>query len=386
MLRIVVSVLVAFFFAQVGLAALAGGESHGTVLRVGPGQPLRSIAEAARQAKDGDVVEVEAGTYSGDVAVWTQDRITVRGVGGQVRLNAAGASAEQKGTWVVRSRSMRVENIEFVGARVPHLNGAGIRLEKGRLVVRNCRFEDNENGILTGNDPSIELEIESSEFGHNGAGDGRSHNLYVGAIGKLKVMGSYFHHARVGHLLKSRAAENVIAYNRLTDEAEGSASYELEFPSGGVAYVIGNIIQQGPKTQNPHIVSFGAEGYKWPRNALYLVNNTLVDDRPQRGIFLRMNPGAEIRAVNNLLVGVGSLEMAGKGDYQANFDVDKSQVVDAPRYDYRLKSSARLAGKAVNPGDIEGVSLAPEWEYVHPRQTRAIRGVKLPGALQGIGH
>lgn len=371
---------------MVGLDAHGHEESPGTVLRVGPNQKLHSLAEAAKQAKDGDVIEVEAGDYSADVAVWTQGRITVRGVGGRVRLLAAGASAEQKGIWVVRGGSMQVENIDFVGARVPHRNGAGIRLEKGRLVVRNCRFEDNENGILTGNDKDTELEIEGSEFGHNGAGDGQSHNLYVGAIGRLKVTGSYFHHARVGHLLKSRAAENFIAYNRLTDEADGSASYELEFPSGGVAYVIGNIIQQGPKTQNPHIVSFGAEGYKWPRNALYLVNNTLVDDRPQRGIFLRVNPGAQIKAVNNLLIGVGSLEMAGKGDYQANFDIERRQVVDAGRYEYRLRSVGRWAGKVVSPGEAEGVPLVPEREYVHPRQTRPIREVKVPGALQSTGH
>jgi hypothetical protein len=376
-------VLMVYAFGLMGFPAMAGTESIGTVIRVGPNQSLRSIAEAARQAKDGVVIEVEAGDYSADVAVWSQDDIAVRGVGGRVRLLAAGASAEQKGIWVVRGGSMRVENVDFVGARVPHRNGAGIRLEKGKLMVRNCRFEDNENGILTGNDKGIELEIDSSEFGHNGAGDGQSHNLYVGAIGRLKVTGSYFHHARVGHLLKSRAAENFIAYNRLTDEAGGSASYELEFPNGGVAFVIGNLIQQGPKTQNPHIVSFGAEGYKWPRNALYLVNNTLVDDRPQRGIFLRVNPGAEIRAVNNLLIGVGSLEMVGKGDYQANFDVEKNQVVDAERYDYRLKSTGRWAGKVVSPGEVEGVPLAPEREYVHPRQTRQIRAVKVPGALQG---
>ena len=44
-------------------------------------------------------------------------------------------------------------------------------------------------------------DIEGSEFSENGAGDGYSHNLYVGAILKLRVTGSYFHHARIGHRL-----------------------------------------------------------------------------------------------------------------------------------------------------------------------------------------
>ena len=54
-----------------------------------------------------------------------------------------------------------------------------------------------------------------------------------GPFAVLKVTGSYFHHAKSGHLLKSRAAKNLIFYNRLTDEIGGTASYELEFPNGG---------------------------------------------------------------------------------------------------------------------------------------------------------
>ncbi len=90
--------------------------------------------------------------------------------------------------------------------------------KKGRLSIVDCGFFDNENGILAGGDAESTLEIQNSEFGNNGHGDGQSHNLYVGAIAMLKVTGSYFHHARVGHLLKSRAAQNLIYYNRLTDE------------------------------------------------------------------------------------------------------------------------------------------------------------------------
>src|SRR5262249_53061281 len=155
-------------------------------------------------------------------------------------------------------------------------NGAGIRLESGKLTVRRCTFLNNEEGMLVSNQPDIVLEIEDSEFGRNGYGDGQSHNLYVGMISRLSVKGSYFHHAKIGHLLKSRARENLIFYNRLTDEPGGSASYELEFPNGGFAVVMGNLIEQGSETDNSTIVSFGAEGYKWPRNELYLVNNTIV--------------------------------------------------------------------------------------------------------------
>ncbi len=74
----------------------------------------------------------------------------------------------------------------------------------------------------------------------------------------------------VGDLIKSRAALNVNRYNRLTGES-GSASNKLEFPDGGIAYVIGHLIQQSVQTENPAMVSFGAEGYRWPANEIYLV-------------------------------------------------------------------------------------------------------------------
>ena len=65
-----------------------------------------------------------------------------------------------------------VADSEHFGARVRGRNGAGIRLEKGRLEVARCHFEDNENGILTSNDPNVELSVDRSSFVDNGAGDG----------------------------------------------------------------------------------------------------------------------------------------------------------------------------------------------------------------------
>jgi hypothetical protein len=358
---------------------------HADTVRVGPTRELKTLSAAANVVASGTTLEVDAGVYERDVAVWTQDQLTLRAVGGRVLLKANGAHAESKAIWVIRGGQVTVEGFDFSGAEVPDHNGAGIRLEAGRLLVRNCRFIDNENGILTGNNPDTELEIANSEFAHNGYGDGQSHNLYVGAIAKLTVTASYFHHANVGHLLKTRAAVNDIRYNRLTDEPGGRASYELEFANGGVAYVVGNIIEQGAQTQNPHLVSYGAEGYRWPKNELYLINNTLVDDRPDGGIFLRVKPGNVIvQAVNNLLVGKGKLESAGPGNYQNNINVSPSEFEQPPlASNYRLKQKSPLVGKVVDPGTADGVSLRPDAQYVHPMGIQALAGkLRNPGAMQ----
>lgn len=356
------------------------------IIHVGPDRAIKTLANAARLASDGDVVEVDAGDYRGDVAVWQQKNLTLRAVGGRVRLIASGADVEGKGIWVLRGGRITVDGFDFLGAQVSDRNGAGIRLEKGDLTILNCGFWENENGILTSNNPDIILRISNSEFGHNGAGDGQSHNLYVGAIKHLHVSGSYFHHARVGHLLKSRAAENFVMYNRLVDGPKGEASYELEFPSGGVGYVIGNVIEQAATTDNFHMISFGAEGFRWPKNELYLVNNTLVDHWPEGGIFLRVKSGASIYAQNNLLVGKGGLDSAGPGDYSNNINVSAGEFINLSGQDYRLKSTSRLVGKGIAPKRQNGIELQPSREYSHPRNTRSIVVPPLsPGAMQSLG-
>lgn len=367
--------------AALGLLLLTiAAAATAQTLHVGPGRDIPTLAEAARRARAGDTIEVDAADYVADVAVWTQPDLTLRALGGRVRVLANGASAEGKGTWVVRvAGRFSVEGFDFIGSRVPNGNGAGIRFERGALSVRDCRFLDNENGILTGNDAALELDIEGSEFGHNGQGDGRSHNLYAGTIARLSVVGSYFHHAQAGHLLKSRAARNDVSYNRLTDESGGSASYELEFPVGGIARVVGNLIEQGPQTENPVMVSFGIEGYRHAANRLELVRNTLVDRRAQAGVFVRVAPGADaVRLVDNLLAGPGDLSAAGPGDFAGNVTVALADFDAAVADDYRWQRRPAWLRDAV-----DGASLAAVSEYRHPRQVVPVNPRRLVvGAVQ----
>jgi hypothetical protein len=373
-------------------AALAVGITcDAATLNVGPKRDIKTLAEAAKRAQDGDTIEVDAGEYRRDVAVWTQGDLTIRAVGGRARMIASGGSAEGKAIFVVRGGRITIEGFDFEGTRVPSRNGAGIRFEAGQLTVRDCRFVENEMGLLTGNDPQAELTVENSEFAHNKRLDGHNHQLYAGGIGKLTVRGSYFHQGYIGHLLKSRAAVNHLFHNRFTDELGGTASYEVEFPNGGVAVLVGNVIQQSSTSDNGIMVSMGAEGYTSPRHALVLVNNTLVDNRPAEGVFVRVMQGegkygapVTIKAVNNLLVGnPGKLEVAGPGEYRNNFNVDWDSFVRASREDYRLVAGSPAYGRAVDPGEFEGIALRPTHEYVHPRSVTALNGlVRHPGALQ----
>ena len=65
-----------------------------------------------------------------------------------------------------------LDNIEFSGAAVSSGNGAGIRYEGGALVINDCYFHDNQDGLLSADDPTGSITINNSEFANNGTGDG----------------------------------------------------------------------------------------------------------------------------------------------------------------------------------------------------------------------
>lgn len=356
---------------------------------VGPGEKVTSIAEAARQARDGDVIEIRPGVYRGQPAVWTQNNLVIRGAGERPVMLADGKSAEGKAIWVVRGGKLRVENIEFRGARVADLNGAGIRLEKGSLSVRGCAFFDNEMGILTANRSELTLEVVDSEFGDAPRTQGDLHHLlYVGAIGKFTLRGSRFSNGYLGHLVKSRARENHILYNMLVDGAGGKSSYELEFPNGGVAYVVGNTIGQSAGTDNPRIVSYGAEGPRWPENALYMAHNTLINDA-YAGTFVnvrtdRMGSDVEVWLLNNLTVGAGDLHKPPQGRFDGNRSVGRHELVELGGIPLKLTNLSPLRGAVRPPGQAPGMELLPDAEFVFPLGTRRMRPTSLlaPGAFQ----
>lgn len=359
------------------------------VIRVGITHDTRTLFKAAQIARDGDIIEVDPGEYLGDTAVWTQNDLIIRGTGVRPRLVAEnGRSAEGKGTFVIRGGNVTIENLAFFGARVADRNGAGIRLERGKLRVVNCAFEDNENGILTSNDASVELQVVDSTFLNNGAGNGMSHHLYAGTIAKLEVKGGYFGPARKGHLLKSRAKTTSVFYSRLTGET-GSSSYEIDIPNGGEFKAIGNLVQQGNDTDNSALISFGAEGYRWPVNRAHIAFNTLVNDLSQGGVFITVRPGpAEAFVSNNLLVGRGHLDLKSPATVKGNVQARPADFVDAARFNYRLRAGSPLIGGA---GPVAAFSAEdrPNAEYRHVAGSVDLAGFSSltplsPGAFQGV--
>ena len=350
--------------SSVLLGTSAQTAQSGRILKVGPGKTYKVPSQAAAAAKDGDVVEIDAGLYNGDVAVWSANRLVLRGVGGRAHLKVAGQNAQGKGTWVIAGNGTVVENIEFSGARVPDENGAGIRLEGSGLTIRNCYFHDNENGILTGNNGTSDIRIEGSEFANNGAGDGRSHNIYVGGVRSFTLQNSYVHHAKVGHNVKSRAQTNYVLYNRIMDERTGTASYEIDLPNGGRSYIIGNLIQKGVNADNPSVIAYAAEGATNQWQELYVVNNTMVSELAE-GSFLQIQGRPASLVINNIFAGGGQV-VNGTVTQSHNLTTKKSVVVDSARFDYHLPAGSAAIDAGADPGSAQGFDLTPKYQYVHP--------------------
>lgn len=163
----------------VGLITVA--PAFGATLSVGTGKTYATPCKAFAVAAAGDIVEIDGATnYVGDVCGIYPNNLFIRGVNGRPKIDAGGQNAMGKGTWVIAGSGISVENVEMFGARVVDRNGAAIRLEGTGFTLRSSFLHDNENGILAGANAASDVVIENTEFGHNGYGDGYSHNLYIG--------------------------------------------------------------------------------------------------------------------------------------------------------------------------------------------------------------
>lgn len=357
--------------------APAASEARPATMRVGAGEKITSIGEAARLARDGEVIEIDAGDYRGPGVVWTQDRLLIRGAGARPQLYADGRNGEGRALWVLRGGRVRIENIAFSGAE----GGAAISVERGEVVVHRCAFVDA--GIVTADAAEATLAVSDSEFSAS-ARRARAPLLAAGAIGRLQVAGSRFANGRGGSLLRSRARETLVEYNWLVAGGGERGAHAIDFPSGGVAHVIGNVLGESSDT----LVAFGGEAPRWPDNALYLTHNTLLNDASGGGLLgvgeANFPAGVEVWAINNLVIGQGALTPPAAGRFEGNQRAPRHELLDEGGLPLRPGAQSALRGSVRLPGTARGVDLLPAAEFTFPVGSRPRRPASalLPGAFQ----
>ncbi len=355
---------------------------HRRILHVGPERQIKKPSDAAKIAEEGNIIEIDAGLYTGDVALWHKPNLLIRGVGGRAIIDADGRSIEGKAIWVVRADNITIENMGFINCRVGDQNGAGIRLEGDSVTIRNCLFRKNENGFLCGNLNNIhQLTVEYSEFAFNGIGDGQTHAIYIGDIDNFIFQFNYVHHTISGHHVKSRAHVNNIRYNYLTDGDDGNASYAIDLPDCGKAYIVGNILHQSKYTENSALIHYGMPNS--PKGEVfYIVNNTASSAR-HTGLFMLNHSKAKGMLSNNLLLGkldIGS----GKIDGHSNVHAKTECVLSTPSFPFSIGPDCKAVDTGSLLKNVAPIDLTPQFEYVHPlsRRHRNIAGKIDTGAFE----
>jgi hypothetical protein len=256
------------------VADTVGG--HHQSLKVGPNQTYKAPSAAAAVAKNGDRIEIEPGQYF-DWAVWNADNLVIEGTGPGVVITDK--TCMGKGLFVVEGSNTTVRNLTLRRARVPDMNGAGIRLDKGNLTVDKVKFIDNQNGIM-GGAPGTTVTIRNSEFDKNGTCEGScAHGIYIMNVDLLRVENSRFSNTRQGHSIKSRARRTEVIGSTITDDQEGTSSYLIEIPNGGALIVRDNTLEKGPKAENhTAAIAIGAEGVTHPTPEIMITNNNFRND------------------------------------------------------------------------------------------------------------
>jgi hypothetical protein len=351
-------------------AAASAAAVAGTRWLAGPPGSALTLQEALAKAQDGDTIELLSGDYPGGWLIEGR-RLTLRGMAGDrpIVFRGDGKPGATKALLTVRGGAVRVENIEFRGARSLDGSAAGLRFEGGRLQVENCSFFDNEYGLFALNDDKAELEIRRSAFGMAPRVVGGLHHLLnVGRIARLTVTASRFQQGFEGHLIKTRARENLLSYNFIHDGLRGGASLEIDIANGGLATLVGNVIGQGADTQNQVLVAYGTEDRAWDHNRLVLAHNTFINHGWLPGWFLRvidknLPAGAQVIAVNNLLVGGGAFSLGNPGSFEGNRHALRRMLRDADTQAFELAPGSSLRGQGVDPRHVGGADLSPKAEF-----------------------
>jgi len=240
------------------------------------GQAFSSLNAAVRAIGDGTgTILIAPGSYR-ECTVQDAGRITYRAI----RPGTAifdGVACEGKAALVLRGRGAEVDGLVFQKMRVPDGNGAGIRLERGPLIVTRSIFRDSEEGILGNDDPDSDVRIERSTFADLGRCDRDlpcAHSVYIGNVRSVTVLRSRFERGQGGHYLKSRGATIAVSDCSFDDTDGHTSNYMIDLPSGATGIVQRNIFVQGlDKENHSAIVAVAAESRMHSSAGLTVIDN-----------------------------------------------------------------------------------------------------------------
>ena len=355
-------------WAEAGLLPVAAptvaGRAH--VLTVGQGKGYATLGAATAAAQNGNVILVNAGTYTNDFAT-VSARVTIEGMGGMATFVATVAPPNLKGILTV-DNDATIANLCFSDAAIDDAdggNGAGIRYEGGQMVLENDVFSHDQDGLLA-NAVIPELTtntitIDHSVFSDNGSDSGYTHNLYVGAVTSLTATDSVFEGGVVGHEFKSRAQTNTITGNVFSDGPTGTASYDIDLPNGGNDTVAGNLIEKGPDAQNDAMVHFGGEGIPYAGSSLTVSGNDFVNDLGADAVGVLNQTAITIAIAGDMFTNLASGQIAqGPATETSNVDGNGNPLPDSTLVGVLPGSTLVITDVAAHSVTLDGTIQALE--------------------------
>lgn len=360
------------------LVARSVDAPFGTLHRVGPGHPLRTLADVP-PLRPGDVVEIAPGTYR-EARIWAESGtplrpIVIRGAAGGALPLIDGTGVAVSGVGVVpralfqiAGNHVVIERIAFANAR--HAGEAsGIRCVRTTgTVIRGCRIERCDEGIDAHDD---DLLVENCQIAWCGAPerDGYTHGIYV-AGAAARIVGCVIRDSTHGQALKAETARLSVRHCRIERAEDGEVS--VIGSAGGddaVAELVGNVLvaKPGRRGNRVRFIETTAEGGE-RGGTLRLAWNTCVAADPHTVLVSTRVGSARLVLDNNLLLGsdlavdVGAGGATGAGNWVSALAALPPTVGVAGRGDPGLDAALRPAASAACAGRAVAASDPPTRE------------------------
>jgi hypothetical protein len=271
-------------------------------LQVGPDADWHSLGEALAKAHDGDTISLAAGEYYECAQIRVRD-LVLQGAGDTTVITDK--TCDGKALLVVQAEGLKVRDLTLARARVPEMNGAGIRLEANGLVLERVRFVNNQVGVLAGQAGSGALIVRDCTFRDGGVGGERpTAALLVAGAGRLLVEHSTFSNVKGGQI-SSSAERTELVGNRIETGVEPGAGYGVLL-TGGALLMRDNVLAVGPNAP--------------PQDAAVLVVGGTVEMRgnrlentTSRGAYLLLDWGGDNPVMADNVVASGDDEWGTTG-------------------------------------------------------------------------
>jgi hypothetical protein len=377
-----------FSAVLLSILALSATVSAAT-LSVGPGKQYAEPCAAIIAAAYGDTIEIDAvGNYAGKSCYINKNQLTIRGVNGRPKINAAGMNI----LWYVEADRTVIENVEIFGAAYHAIHMGTHHFD---MTIRGVYLHNNGAAIfidplMIGREDESKIVIENSEFGDNGGGGNADVTVNEGY--NLIFQGNYSHDPNQMHL-DSWANKNTILYNRFTkSNGRNSPWPEIRLFNLGNAYVIGNVIQMPAGKGDSTMLSYGLHAAGWDTSAnLYVVNNTFLNDDSSGGNFIRIHAGHNAALVqNNMFIGTGTAIHQSGGPSaidKNNYKGLIAPVVDRANFDLHPVGPVVVNAGSFPGHSLSGFDLTPLVQYKHVAglELRPYTGALSIGAYEPLG-